>query len=307
MKKKLLAFSLILAGFFSTSCLQEDYSDCYRTYRLILSYEGDGTTEIFPTKINRVEMYVFDEANACVSTALLPAEDVAARSTRLPNLKPGDYRIICVGNTHDTGLENLDSRDYGKILFAANDYLAGKTVSGNDSLYYASVNWNVMGFDPTVAEETITAKFASSHYDIFVELINAPAYVGNPKIEIVGVSPYTDFENVAKGEAVDYVMETVDHGNRYITAANNIMRHKNHEDVYLKVSAEDGTVVANINFAEHIEKHKDYINPELHECLIPFQLKWDEPGPGGDDDICLDLVIDIPEWVVIEVNPEFGK
>ncbi len=300
MKYRLLAFSLILAGMFSTSCLQEDYSDCYRTYRLILSYMGDGSTEIFPEKINRVEMYVFDEANACVSATLLPEGDVDARSTRLPNLKPGDYRIICVGNAHETGLENLDSRDYGKILFAAEDYLAGKTVSGNDSLYYASADWNVMGFDPTVSEETIVANFASSHYDIFVEIINAPASAGNPKVEIIGVSPYTDFENVAKGEAVDYVMETVDNGNGYVTAANNIMRHKNHEDVFMRVTAEDGKVLAQISFAEHIEKHKDYINPNLHECLIPFRFEWDKT-------ISAEVTIDLPGWVIEEVKPEFGK
>ncbi len=303
MKNRLLAFSLILAGMISTSCLQEDYSHCYRTYRLILSYFGDGNTEIFPEKINRVEMYVFDEDNACVSSTVLPDGDVAARSTKLPKLEPGDYRIICVGNTHETGMENLDSRDCSKILFAAEDYLAGKTVNGNDSLYYASVDWNVIGFDPTISEETITAKFASSHYDIFVEMINTPAAVGNPKVELVGVSPYTDFENVAKGAPADYLMETVDHGGRYITASNNIMRHKNHEDVYLKVTAEDGTELAMINFDEHIKKHKDYIDPNLHECLIPFRLEW--PAVIESEDLCLELTVGIPEWIIENVTPEF--
>ncbi len=298
MKNRLLAFSLILAGLLSTSCLQEDYSNCYRTYRLILSYLGDGKTEIFPEKINRVEMYVFDEDNACVSSTVLPDGDVAARSTRLPNLEPGDYRIICVGNTHETGLENLESRDYEKILFAADDYLAGKTVNGNDSLYYASVDWNVMGFDPTISEETITAKFASSHYDIFVEFINTPVQYGIPKVEIVGVSPYTDFENVAKGEPEDYLMELASHGSGNFTAANNIMRHKNHEDVYLKVTDKNGDLIAMVNFAEHIEKHKDYINPNLHECLIPFRFEWDAT-------ICAEVIIDIPEWIIENVKPEF--
>ncbi len=301
MKLRLLAFSLLLAGLFSTSCLQEDYSDCYRKYRLILSYKGDGKTEIFPEKINRVEMYVFDEANACISSELLPEGDVAARETELPDLKPGNYRIICVGNTHGTELENPDSKDYSKILFAAEDYLAGKTVAGNDSLYYASVDWKVMGFDPTVSEETIVADFASSHYDILVEMINTPVAAGTPKVELIGVSPYTDFENVAKGGPVDYVMETVDHGNRYITAENNIMRHKNHEDVYLKVTAENGSLLAMVNFAEHIEKHKDYIDPSLHECLIPFRLEW----AYGLDGTCIGMEISLPKWILVEVKPEF--
>lgn len=300
MKYKLLTFSLILAGLFSTSCLQEDYSDCYRTYKLILTYKGDGTTEIFPEKINRVEMYVFDEANACVSSRTLPEGDVKSRSTALPHLKPGNYRIICVGNTHDTGLENLDSRDYSKILFAANDYMQGKVVSGNDSLYYASKAINVQGFDPAVSEEIVEVAFASSHYDIFVELVNFPVEYGSPKIEIVAASPYTDFENVAKGQATDYVMPAVEHGDGYVTAANNIMRHKNHQEVYLRVTSEDGTTVAQVNFAEHIEKNKDYIDPSLHECLIPFRLEWDPT-------LLIDVTIGLPEWVVEEIIPDFQK
>ncbi len=197
MKNRLLAFLLILAGMLSTSCLQEDYSNCYRTYRLILSYLGDGTSEIFPEKINRVEMYVFDESNVCVSSKVLSDEDVAARSTSLPALEPGDYRIICVGNTYETGLENRESPGYERLLFAAAGYLAGRTVNGNDPLYYASVGWNVKEFDPTVLEEDIIARFASSHYDIYVEFLNTPVYIGKPKVVIIAVSPYSDFENVA--------------------------------------------------------------------------------------------------------------
>lgn len=300
MKYRLLAFSLLLAGLFSTSCLKEDYSDCYRTYKLILSYKGDGQIEIFPEKINRVEMYVFDEADVCVSSSVLSDSDVAARTTTLPHLKPGDYRIICVGNTHDTGLENLDSRDYSKILFAAEDFLAGQTVSGNDSLYYASVNHTAMDFDPTVAEETVVAEFESSHYDILVELVNAPAWAGTPKIELTGVSPFTDFENVAKGQPADYVMEATDHGNGHFTAVNNIMRHSNHDEVYLKVTGEDGRTLALINFAEHIEKYNDYIDPSLNECLIPFRLEWDPT-------VSAEVVIGLPSWMVENVTPDFFK
>lgn len=300
MKKRLLALSLILAGIFSTSCLTEDYSDCYRTYKLMLSYKGDGKQEIFPEKINRVEMYVFDEEQACVSSSVLPDGDVAARSTMLPDLKPGNYRIICVGNTHETGLENLDSRDYSKILFAADPYLAGQTVSGNDSLYYASVNYTVEAFDPMVSEETVTAEFVSSHYDILVELVNVPEWAGNPRIELVGVSPATDFENIAKGQPADYVMDAVNHGKGYITAENNIMRHNNHDEVYLKVTGEDGRSMALVNFGEHLEKNKDYIDPTLNECLIPFRLEWDPT-------VSTEIVIGLPAWIVENVTPDFHK
>jgi len=300
MKYRLLAFSLMLAGLFSTSCLQEDYSECFRRYKLILSYLGDGTTEIFPEKIDKVEMYVFDEDNNCVSSRILPEEDVDSRTTELPALEPGNYRIICVGNAYETGVENLTSRDYNEILFAAEDYLEGNTVSTNDSLYYASKDITVIGFDPKNAQEDAVIGFASSHYDILVEIINAPDWVGkHPKVELIGVSPYTDFENDATGSPTDYVMET-SHGGNTTTAVANIMRHTNHEEVYLKVTGEDGNIVAMINFAEHIEKHKDHIDPTKHECLIPFRLEWDPT-------ICADIIIGLPKWMVVEVTPDFNK
>ena len=224
MKSRLIALSLAMAGLFSTSCFQEDYSECYNIYKLEMSYKGDGTSEIFPEKINRVEMYVFDESVACVSSTVLPDKDVAARVTVLPPLPAGDYRIICVGNTYETGVENLTSKDYTKILFAADDYLNGKTVAGNDSLYYASVDYEIKAFSPMIYEETRTAQFASSHYDILVEVVNAPPYVGkHPKIELIGVTPQTDFENVAKGQTTDYIMETVHDGVKTTTARNYIM------------------------------------------------------------------------------------
>lgn len=301
MKYRLLAFSIMLAGLFSTSCLQEDYSACFRRYKVMLSYLGDGQTEIFSEKINKVEMYVFDRNDNCVAAQTLSDAEVESQTAVLPALEPGDYRIICVGNAYETGVENLDSHDYDKIYFAADDYLKGNTVSGNDSLYYASKELTVVGFDPKNAEEDVTVAFASSHYDILVEIINAPDWIGkNPKVELVGVAPYTDFENKAAGTPVDYLMQTEHDGVNMTTAFANIMRHANHEEVYLKVTGEDGSNVAMINFAEHIEKYKDHIDPTMHECLIPFRIEWDPT-------ICADVIIDLPKWMVVEVTPEFNK
>jgi hypothetical protein len=139
--------------------------------------------------------------------------------------------------------------------------------------------------------------------------VNAPENIGkNPKIELVGVSPQTDFNNNAKGMATDYIMETVHDGLKTTTAVNNIMRHKNHEEVFLRVTGEDGTDVANISFAEHLAKYKDYINPDLHECQIPFLIEFgtsDYPVPS--EDISLEVTVSVPSWFIEHLTPDFKK
>ena len=102
MKLTNIVFCLTLLAGAATSCIREDLDDCLSTNTLLLSYKGDGTTEIFPDKICRVEMFVFDAENRCVNSSILPEEQVKDRTATLPPLAAGDYRIVCLGNTHHT-------------------------------------------------------------------------------------------------------------------------------------------------------------------------------------------------------------
>lgn len=299
MKFKSFALTLLLAGGLSASCIREDNSDCYNVYNLALSYLGDDTQEIFSDKINTVDLYVFDSNSTCVSSSRLSDADVQARMTRLPHLEAGTYRIVCIGNAYETGVENLDSKDLSAITFAAEDYINGETVSGNDSLYWSAVDYEIEPFSAYKTEEEVkTALFASSHYDVVVEVVNAPANVGmHPKIEIIGTSPKTDFNNVAKGTPETYVLTTVNEGDGLTTAKANIMRNINHDEVYLKVTGENGETVATINFAEHLEQYKDMIDPELNECVIPFRIEFNSNSAQ--------ISITLPSWYIDYVKPIF--
>lgn len=68
----------MLLGGGLTSCIREDLDDCFSTNKLVLSYKGDGDKEIFPDKICRVEMYVFNAENQCVNSSVLPEDQVKA-------------------------------------------------------------------------------------------------------------------------------------------------------------------------------------------------------------------------------------
>ena len=76
------------------------------------------------------------------------------------------------------------------------------------------------------------------------------------------------------------------------------MRHTNHQDVWMRVYTSDmQTVLAEVNFAEFLEQNSLYIDTTLNEVLIPFQVKFKSSQ----------VEITVPDWMVENVDPDFGK
>ena len=306
---------MLLIAALSASCVREDLEDCYSVNYLQFSYEGDGETEIFNDKINRVELYVFDQHNRFVNSKVVSDEDVARRKTQLPPLRAGNYRIICIGNTHHSRVAGLESGDYEQMYFAHDEHHNGVQQHGDDSLYYATKDYSIEDYATQIEYHTETARFASSHYDLLVEVVGVPEIdpsvaAGGKKnasraenaagyMKMCGVTPRTDFNNKVTGSPADYELETTyDAATMTLTACTNIMRHSNHEDVNLCFygNAAAAEPLVTVNLAQFLAEHKS-IDCSKHEVLIPIRIEFRSA----------DVNITVPDWYIEEVIPEFDK
>ena len=277
-----------------SSCISEDYSDCYNRYVVDLSYVGDGTTEIFAEKIDRVQMFIFDEEGTVVSKTMLTDEEVHLQRVMLPPLDEGEYRLAFLGNPYSTSVKDLSLRSsLSGLSFGADAYWSGEKVSGNDPLYFASLDQTIAPFDSERQITYNTAHFASSHYDISVDIIGVPSA---PRVVLTGVSPYTDFNNVATAAAeYEYELEAVYDGESAAKASCNILRHLDHENVYLKILSQNGDELASVCFADFLKANSSHIDCSKHEVLIPFKVEFKSAN----------VEVALPDWFVVEVSPEF--
>ena len=76
---------------------KRNLDDCETT--LYFSYLGDGTKEIFPQKIEKVDMYIYNQNNVFVQKTVLNRKELNRQRGTTLNLPSGQYHIICWGNS----------------------------------------------------------------------------------------------------------------------------------------------------------------------------------------------------------------
>lgn len=219
-----LLLTILLPG-----CIKEDMEDC--AAYLYFSYLGDFNKEIFPQKIGKVNLYVYDQNENLVKTITLNKSDLDKSQGTMLNLPGGDYHIVCWGNAYgETQINDNSSLNTG--IVAAPAYFTKETIVSNDSIYIGSKDIHIAGN----ANTSDTVYFSSSHIKMLVRLIGLDGTTSPIEIQMGNLSPTVDFrKNFSTDKAIYYPTAVYNENTENYDARFNVLRFNDDNDVYINL------------------------------------------------------------------------
>ena len=280
-----------------SGCIWEDRSDCTCDVILSFIYTGDGDTDIFPEKIDKVNMYVYS-ADGYSLEGEYSFDAAALDETQGAHLylRPGNYRIVCWGNAMEsTHVHSV----YGEAKVAEPEYFgSSQDFSGTDDLYFSDIEITV---PETLADVEETCVFESSHIDMMVKLKGFKGALGSRAagtgitLTHTGCPAYTDFFNTPSDDKCDVVpvmMDDPDDADSYILVYN-VLRFTEDEDTSIVLTDDsDGSEMYTLSIPGFIDTYGIEVDSR-QEALLAIQITL---GPVG---------ITVEEWNVEDVTPGF--
>lgn len=291
MMKYINPFIILLWVVLVAGCIKENRDDCGRC-TLRFSYVGDGTTEIFQKKIEKVNLYVFDANHNCIVSRTLKQNELSTQSISL-ELSPGTYRAVCIGNAFEaTVITDVNCGNYKDIHCTHPCCLSGDIIHSNDSLYQGSKEFAV----PKNRELTETIPFSASHIDMYVEVkgyIETAARSTSPlKLEVNNLSTWVIFNNEVTDDELATYYPLSDVKKQSYVYRFNILKQTEHP--CLKLYDSDNKEIFSMQLADFLEKHPE-INIDKNETIIPILIEFKSIG----------VEVSIPDWAIEDVKPEF--
>lgn len=245
MKKNTILFLLLIASIF-TGCIKENLDDCRRSFTLLFSYTGDGTTDIFRQKVTKVNLYVYNtDTEQMVGSYTVDRSALETlQGIRLDELEPGSYEAVCWGNAYESS-EVIGSGTMTDGTIAAPEYNQGTPPDTNDELYYGKKDFVIT---KAWTDQEATCVFTCAHIDMYVRLegfndvllpLNTRADGACPVgVQIANLPGYCDFTGGAFNEQALYVLNVVpaaDDATAY-EASFSTLRFKNDGKVTLQLT-----------------------------------------------------------------------
>lgn len=287
-----LLLSMIVTLPLAGGCIRENMDDCKGKVTLRFRYVGDGTTDIFPEKIEHVTMYVYSIADGSLA-AIQKYDDnaLAAYQGADVMLFPGRYEVVCWGNALDETTINEGEK------IAADGYFENTDIATNDPLYYGTIEIEV---PETLVENNYICDFVCSHvkFRVRVEGFDQTT-MGVPTLELTQLASFTDFDNVPSDEercSYHPVLAAGYDGEQAVyTAEFNTLRFNDDNDIMLRLHSDETRVVAHeFPLADFLQEHNIAVEG-VNEVTVPILIRFSPIGVTIDD------------WDSVPVNPDFGK
>lgn len=277
----------------ATGCIKEDLDSC--DTNLIFRYFGDGTKDIFPEKIEKVDLYVYSENGALIETIGLNQGDLRRYQGTPLNLPAGKYRVVCWGNTkNDTQIDQPMALN--TALVAAPHYFTREIITTNDSLYIGSRDIEIF----QDASNADTVYFSSSHIKMYLELdgLEDAAWTDGTspiEIEVGNLSPTVDFAKTFSSENVSYRPITKKEEDTPVYKSRfNVLRFNDNNSIYINlVSKKTSKTIYTLNLKDFMKYNQISVDG-INEVTIGIRFRfngtsvtvqpWDEevikPGLG---------------------------
>ena len=276
----------------SSGCIREDRSDCTCDVLLSFVYTGDGTSDIFPEKIDKVSLYVYSAGdNSLAGTYKFDKSDLTELQGAHIRLVPGDYRIVCWGNAADrTHVHTV----YDEAHVAEPAHLSsGLSFNGTDDLYFSDLEVTV---PETLVDVSGVCEFESSHIDMYVKLRGFKnALPTTVKLTHTGCPEYTDFFNSPSSDKCDVepvIMDDPEEENSYLLVYNVLRFTESEKTDIVLATADEGREFYRLSIPEFVDRYGIDVDGK-QEARVAIIITL---GPTG---------VDVSEWNIEDVDPGF--
>lgn len=265
--KQIKIIGSLLLLILSSACIKEDLDDC--GVYVYFSYLGDSNTEIFPRKIERVNMYVYDESGTLMKTSTFDRDELRLSQGTMLDLPNGNYHLVCWGNANETTrIDNHTS--LASAIVAAPHYFTREVITTNDSLYFGMKDIVVHGG----RWEQDTVYFTSSHIKMRVEIVGLENEATMPlQVEIGNLSPTVDFaRNFSSDKERYYPIAQREPITGKSVANFNVLRFQDDNDVFVDlINTETGETIYNLSLKDFMQRNSITVDG-INEAFVGIRF-----------------------------------
>lgn len=309
--KRFTYIGILLFSFLAGSCIKEDLSECTLKIKVLFSYLGDGTTEIFADKHEMVNLYVYNDANTLVQKRRITKEELNALQGAWLDLLPGNYKIVCWGNAMEkTKVQNCESgAGFGQAQishFSANAAYEG--VQPIDSLYYGSCSVSVPDKGTLIGDSLILSAipFQGAHIKFCVAVkgldLAFPTEIPVVRLTMEDMPHCCDFNKEITADICCYHPALTEISEGFMTARFCSMRFSNENNIALKLTRGDNDkVFYSLPLADFLQKEGIDVEGR-HEVTVPILIEFTEPF--GDN---LQVSVIVKKWDEVLLIPDLDS